>query len=382
MSVRVPVAPAVLEWAQERSGHSADEVEHRFGRWHEWVTGDTSPTVNQVEELASFTHLPFGFFFLEEPPKIELPIPDYRLGAHGRRLDPSPELLDSVYASQQRQDWFRDYALRNGLEPSDLFGAATGMTPFEAARLVTSTFGFVPGERPRRRQDARNDLRRRFEDLGGLVIFAGIVGNNTSRVLAREEFRGFTLADEYVPLVFVNANDTLAGQLFTFFHELGHVLRAESGVSDEDVRNNPADGAERWCNELTAEVLVPEADLRREFRPDAELRAELDRLGNRYLCSTLVVLVRLRDSGLIPRGGFEQLFTAERDRVDAILRDATKGEGGNFWNNQPFRTSERFARAVLSDTREGRTPYTEALPLLGLRAVGALDVYASHLGMP
>ena len=83
MSAQVAVAPSVLLWAQERSRREAGAYEKKFPAWQEWVVETKTPTIRQVEEIARYSHLPFGIFFLEEPPKVELPIPDYRLGRSG-----------------------------------------------------------------------------------------------------------------------------------------------------------------------------------------------------------------------------------------------------------------------------------------------------------
>lgn len=382
MSIRVAVEPSVLEWAQEQSGKTEEEVAHKFTRWPDWLRGQTSPTLNQVEQIATYTRVPFGVFFLSEPPDIELPIPDFRLGPNGQGRAPSPELLESIYTSQRRQEWFREYAILNELEQVELVGAGRDRTPEQAAAIATEVFGFGVRERPSKRDDARNLLRRRFEELGGLVVFAGVVGNNTHRVLDREEFRGFTLADERVPLIFVNANDSLAGQFFTFFHEFAHVLRAESGVSDEDLAVWPTDESERWCNAVAAEVLVPARDLRVQAAGQPVSRELLDGLSRRYLASTLVVLLRLRALDLIPARGFPELYDSELRHVEAVVARQPKSQGGDFWNNQRFRIGERLGRAVIADTRAGRTAFTEALGLLGLKSVINLNTYAEKLGMP
>ena len=54
--------------------------------------------------------------------------------------------------------------------------------------------------------------------------------------------------------------------------------------------------------------------------------------------------------------------------------------GGDFYNNQPFRIGEKLSRALIRDTRRGRTPMTEALGLMALSSTSVFDKYASRLG--
>lgn len=220
MVTRVPVAPSLLTWAKERSGRTDAEFEGHFGSWGSWMQGQTAPTLRQVEEIARYSHLPFGIFFLSEPPQVELPIPDYRLGTSGQADQPSQDLLDVIDSSVRRQQWFREYAERHDI------GAARiehwdGSPPRVVARRVDRELGFTVNHRVgMSRADARNHLRRHFEALGGLPVFTSMVGNNTHRPLDRQEFRGFTLADDIAPLIFVNTHDdTLSGlSIRTFEH--------------------------------------------------------------------------------------------------------------------------------------------------------------------
>ncbi len=383
MSARVAVAPSVLRWAQERSKRDDGAYERKFPAWQYWVAGQKEPTIKQVADIASYSHLPFGIFFLDQPPEIELPIPDYRLGREGDEAAPSQDLLDVIDLSVQRQAWFRDHAVKLGLGAASVTHATLEDEPSAVAAVAARELDYTVAGRARMtREAARNHLRRRFEESGGLAVITSMVGNDNHRMLDRGEFRGFTLADEIAPLIFVNASDeSLGGQIFTFMHEYAHVVLRATGISDEDPAVK-ATGVEAWCNAVAAEVLVPAADLREQFRPDAPLAGELDRLSGRYLCSTLVILLKARDLNLVPSAGFDAVYrTEERRATEAFeLRRAQSG-GGEFYANQPFRIGERLSRAVLSDVREGGTTYTEAFRILGLRNVEQLNKYATHLGI-
>lgn len=379
---RVEIVPSVLIWAQGRSGRTHDDFHAHFTGWDDWTSGRAMPTIHQVEQIARFAHLPFGILFLPEPPSLPLPIPDYRNGPRDGADVPSLDLLEVLQTSIRRQDWYRDFADRAGVQPAAFDQHTTDAPVGSTARKALRDLEYGVEDRRRlTREAARNHLRRAFERLGGLVIFSGMVANDNHRMLTRAEFRGFTLADEVAPLIFVNTHDdTLAGQIFTFFHEYGHVLCRRSGVSDEDPAEEPTDQLERWCNAFAAEALAPVADLDVEFHGESTAR-ELDRLANRYLCSTLVVLLQLRRAGLVPSAGFDRLYADEARRVEQLARMQPSREGGNFYLNQPFRVGEKLSRSVLSDVRAGRTSFVEAYQVLGLRSADQLAKYAQSLGL-
>jgi Zn-dependent peptidase ImmA (M78 family) len=377
---RVPVRREMLKWARERSGYDLGELARRIPQLPAWERGEKQPTLKQLEAFAMATHTPVGFLFLPEPPTEAVPIPDFRTmpGADPRR--PSPDLLDTVYLCQQRQDWYRDFARAEGEEPLDFVGSVhVGDDVVRTATKIREALGF--DLEARRRLPTWTDALRHFIDqadaAGVLVMVSGVVGSNNRRKLEPQEFRGFALADDLAPLVFINGADTKAAQMFTLAHELTHIWLGQSALSDAQPSQVPAHAVERWCNQVAAEVLVPIDAFRPALDRRAELRIELDRLARRFKVSTLVVLRRMHDVGTL-RG--EPYWLAYEQEVER-LRALPKGSGGDFYLTLGARASKRFARALVVSTLEGRSSFTEAFRLLGFKKMSTFNELGHSLGM-
>ncbi len=354
----------MLRWARERAGLTAELLSARFPHIEAWERGEARPTLKQVENYAKATFTPVGYLFLPEPPVERVPLPDFRTIAGKPVGRPSPHLLDTVYVCQQRQDWYRDFSRSMGEEPLPFVGStATGADIEATAAAMRTALGFDLEER--KRTPTWADALRRFieqaDGLGILVMCSGVVLNNNRRHLDPEEFRGFAMVDALAPLVFINGADTKAGQMFTLAHELAHVWAGRSALSDSRASLLPEHEVERWCNQVAAELLVPIAVMRRDYRKGTELRVEMDRLARRFKVSTLVILRRIHDVGGITRDRMWSAYEGELER----LRGLPKGGGGNFYLTQAARVSRRFARALVVSTLEGNTLYRDAFRMLG-----------------
>jgi Zn-dependent peptidase ImmA (M78 family) len=356
-----------------------------FPRFAQWLDGETAPTLKQLETFAHRTHTPVGFFFLDEPPVEEVPIPDFRtIGDRtvGADQGVSADLLDVIYACQARQEWYRDHQLLNGEAALDFVGTARTSDAVDdvAGRMRTLLDWTQESRSSCRTWDAALTwLREHAEAVGVLVSITGVVGPGTDRKLDPEEFRGFALVDSYASVVFVNGADSKAAQVFTFAHELAHLWLGETALSDLDPRSTRSNEVERWCNQVAAELLVPMGEFSAVFDPSGDLRAQLQPLAERFRVSTQVILGRARGAGALTWDEYLAEMDVERARVAALI--AERGGGGNYYNTKPVQIGKRFARAVVASALEGRTTYPEAFRLLGLKKSATFDQLAHRLGV-
>lgn len=372
---RVDVEPALLDWAIARSriDRAALYAQGALRDLPLWQTREKKPTYNQLKQFAQVTHAPFGMLFLAEPPTESIPIPDFRTIADNQLTEPSPDLLETIYLCEQRQEWYQNYAQANDYDDLDFVGSATINDSVElTADKIRRTLQFTTEDRARDRSwsEALRRLIDTTEYARILVMVSGIVGNNTHRPLDPNEFRGFALSDPLAPLIFINGADTKAAQIFTLVHEVAHIWLGESALSNNTLdtataqRSQPTNLVEQWCNRVAAEVLIPLASFQPKPPYDAD---ELDRLARAYKVSTLVVLRRIYDAGLLVWDEFRSRYVDERERVMAILAGRQGDSGGNFYYTQPLRVSQRFAHAVISDALAGNTLYRDAYRLVGAR---------------
>jgi Zn-dependent peptidase ImmA (M78 family) len=382
--MQVALVPRVLKWARERADLRQEELARKVGvkpeRVEEWEeTGRLA--FGQAQRLAKATYTPFGQLYLAAPPEDRLPIPDFRTVGDAEMRRPSPNLIDVLDDTLQRQAWFREYLRADREEPLGFVGSLEIATPIaQAADRVRAVVAFDLGARAQARtwEEALTLQIEKIELSGVLVMRSGIVRNNTHRPLAVEEFRGFALADPIAPLIFLNGRDALAAQMFTLAHELVHLFLGATGVSNLDRTYSLDKPEERFCNQVAAELLVPHAELRAIW-PEAQ--GERDRLAwlvQRFKVSSLVMLRRLSDLGLIDQASFDRLYGNEVARFRAAAE--ARSSGGDFYRTQRTRSGRRFARALIASTLEGRTPYREAFRLLGISKSGTFNEFARQLG--
>ena len=366
--LQITLQPDVLRWARERAKLQPEELAKKMGvkrheRVLEWER-DGVISVAQVDKLAKCTYTPLGFLYSKEPPDERLPIADFR--TREGTPPPSPDLLDTVYLMQRRQGWMRDELIEEGDEPLDFVGAyGLDSQPRHVASAMREVLQLPGGwaQAEGTKNDALRRLRSRFDAVGVLVCFNGVVGNNTRRKLDPKEFQGFALADEYAPLIFVNNADFRAAQIFTLAHELAHLFIAKTGVSTLEALQPSPDDTEKFCDKAAAEFLVPAEELR-AFWSRSGTNNPLQAVATKFKVSSIVAARRALDLKLISTDTFFNFYRANAKEWDG--NQPREDDGGNFWNTQKWRIGPRFATAIVRAVKEERTLYREAYNLTGL----------------
>ena len=123
------ITPDLLTWAIERSGMDRSELTRTIhvqrNVLESWEKGLAFPPFNKAREMAQVLRVAFGYFFLPERPKDEVPLPDLRRLPQSPPLTPSVDFLDVLYQAMAQHDWYRAYQTEEGASPVTFVGKFT-----------------------------------------------------------------------------------------------------------------------------------------------------------------------------------------------------------------------------------------------------------------
>ncbi len=366
---------AVLTWALDRHHQSRDLVAKAVKVSPEvlasWEAGEAPPPTAKAEKLATILRMPFGFFYLSEPPSFEIPVPDARQLQPGYR--PSTNFLELLNDTLVRQDWYREYLADSEERPLPFVGKFSIASGVDAvAKDIRNVLGIDVSLRRSVSswESYAKAIVSRAESHGIVVMRNGFVGNNTSRRVTRDEVQGFALADTHAPFVFVNASDFVSAQIFTLAHEFAHIWIGNSAISNPDEGNTTTNAVEDFCNAVATEVLAPA----REFVPAWKIPSE-DRVRNtaeRFWVSSFVVVRRAKELGLI---SFDEASVLRENALGRVTAKQKTTGKPSFYQIAVARVGHRFADAVASDFASGNLVLTHAGRLLGMKPYTAAKFF-------
>ena len=377
MKVEVDVKSNMLTWAIKRAGFDLTEFTAKVPKVRQWLDGKKKPTVKQLEDFSKKVHLPFGYLFLPEPPNESLPIPFFRTN-RTQATHVSINVYDTILLMQQRQDWLKEYLKEKEFQSLSFVGKYKNRQAIqEIVADIRKNLNLSENWASQYEtwEDALNNLTHKIEEAGIIIVFNGIVENNTHRPIEVDECRGFVLVDELAPFMFVNNADGKAAQLFTIVHELAHIWTGHSAGFDFR-RLQPADDPiEILCDKVAAEFLVPQ----NSFNLIWKERPTIKYAARYFKVSEIVIARRALDTGKITKREFFEFYDEYINRE--FKKKENQSGGGDFYATTRKRLSMTFAAHVNDAVKSGKLLYREAYKLTSLKGDTYQNFFDQHFNL-
>ncbi len=374
MKTEVTINADILTWAITRAGYELHEMMDKVPNVRKWLSGEKKPTVKQLEEFSNTVHLPYGYFFLPEPPNEKLSFPFFRTkSAIDTRV--SVNIYDTILLLKQRQDWLREYLLDNGYDSLPFVGKYHNLHDVqEIVANIRETLGLDLhwASTFSTWQDAQDHLIEHIEEKGIITVFNGVVENNAHRSISVEECRGFVLVDTMAPFMFINNADSKSAQMFTIVHELAHIWIGQSAGFDNNNLQPADDPIERLCDKVAAEFLVPE----RAFISVWQKNRSFTVASKYFKVSEIVIARRALDTQQITSKEFHDFYN---DYMNREYGKKGKTSGGDFYATTKKRLSITFASHVDTAVKSGALLYRDACKLTSLKGDTFHTFFTEHL---
>lgn len=376
MAEQIPINPALLVWARQRAGLSLDAAAQKFKRIADWEAGVSAPTYPQLEALSDTLKVPIAVFFFPEPPDVP-PIQETFRTLPAAELDRLPSRVRMLMRKAEAMQ-INLTELTQGRNPAErLITRDLQFAPnVDIAEMATAVRQYI-GVSVQKQQEWHNDDAALKEWRTALLNVGVFVFKDAFRA---DDFSGFCLYDEEFPIIYVNNSSTKTRQIFTYFHELAHLIFHTSGI--DKIRDRYIDRLvgdarqiEVICNSFAAQLLLPEDAFQRAMagRPATEATAEA--LATQFHVSREVIFRRLLEQGRVTEGQYERAV----ERWNA-QRQVERAPGGNpYWTKLAYLGREYVALA-LSQYHQNRINEEQLADFLDTkpRHLGALEEYFSR----
>lgn len=364
MAIRIDnINSDIINWAITRAGNSLEEFYADNPDVLDWIEGNKKPTIKQLENFTHKVHVPFGYLFMDEPPNEKIPIPFFRSGAAPRN-QVSLNVYHTIQIIKDRQNWLTNYLQESDYPDLDFAGKYNDRSDYkEIANDIRKTLKLQANWASELGswEQTLEFLTVQIEEIGVIVNFNGIVGNNTRRKISVEECRGFVLVNNKAPFLFINSADAKAAQMFTLIHELAHIWLGESAGFDNK-QMLPADNpTELLCDRVAAEFLVPELFFREHWKKSRNVKY----LSTLFKVSPIVIARRALDLNLISKPSFFKFYNSYM--AEFRSKKENQSSGGNFYATAKKRISLKFASYVNNAVNENNLLYRDAYKLTNLK---------------
>lgn len=337
----LPVTPAVVQWARERSGYSIEDAARHFKKIAAWEAGEAFPTYVQVEDMADRFKVPVAIFFFPKPPEVPPLEKSFRtLTAEDFAAIPRRVRL---FLRQGQAMQLNLAELNDGKNPSQrLITRDLDVTPNTSldkiAAEVRAYLGVSIDEQAawKNVEEALEKWREVFATKAGIYAFKD--------AFRAPNYFGFCLYDDEFPVIYINNSSAKSRQIFTLFHELGHLLFHTSGIDllDDPFLKHLGDAEQKIeiiCNGLAARVLVPDDVLDKMLKGVKIGRLAASQLANHFNVSREVIYRKFLDRGLIEA---DEYVAAAKEWAAQMKKPEGEESTGNYYNSHHAYLGQRY----------------------------------------
>lgn len=360
----LPITPAVVKWARERAGYSMEDACRVFKKIAAWETGEALPTYGQIEQMAEKFKTPVAVFFFPEPPAVPpiqqsfrtLTTEDFAAIPRTVRL-----LLRRAQAMQINLAELNDGTNQAPRQITRDLQFSPNSSLDEIAAEVRAYLGVTIQEQASWKSvdEALEAWREIFAVRAGVHVFKD--------AFHAPNYFGFCLYDNEFPIIYINNSSAKSRQIFTLFHELGHLLFHTSGI---DILDDPfldhlsgvEQEIERICNGLAARVLVPEGVLDKMLNGLAVGRETATQLAEYFSVSREVIYRKFLDRGLIDAGEYEAAA-----KTWAAQMKPKESASGNYYNSHRAYLGQRYIDLAFSRYYQHRFDRAQLADYLNLK---------------
>lgn len=375
MPATLQLSVDTLSWAAASTGYSLPEFAHFLYKTERTANNIAQGklTVEQVKKFSEKAKVPFGFLFLDTPPKDYQPdtnFVDFRTVNHRKLL--SDDFKKTLRDVEHKQTWYKNYLTSidaNKLPFVGKFSNRKMISNEAVANDIRDTLK-LNSLKAKDTDDYFSALSQACENAGILIFKNSIVINATKKPLNVQEFRGFVITDEYAPCIFINGADSKNANIFTLAHELSHLWLGESGVSDTCV--DAENISEAKCNAIAALVLVPVNDFIKQWNnTNDNAREKIKALNRHFKVSELVIARMALTQNKISRDLYNQI-SEETETAWQRNKEKIKGRDSKTIIPPhiivPIRNSKTITNKVIELVKSNKMMPSEAAILLNKSA--------------
>ncbi len=360
----------MLKWARERTPIKIEEIPLRMKEFsseqiENWENGTEYPSVNQAKKLCNLYDIPFAALYLSKLPNVDNTTYidrrtymdnldgdiSYELWKEINRLKSCRECAIEFLNLEEYRNVFKD--INPNFSTNDISNKIREIfsieTPFKNKTAYSN--------------NAFNYFRNKIESIGVMVL--------QIENISIKEIRGISLNYEILPIIAVNKNDSDRAKVFTLFHEIAHLVRRTSNLCLIDF-NEREDEEEKICNNLAANILIPEITLDSIINgKDLSDDRVITNLSDRYAVSKFVIIKRLYDLNKIDFVLYKSKYEKYLDIFNEIKK-IKKKQGQKIIVTQDKKlissSGKLYPKIILNAYYEGKISFGEVCNTLNVNS--------------